>query len=345
MKIGVLLSGGVDSAVTAALLQRSGHEVVGITMVNWRPDTAQQAAQVAAFLGIEHHVADLRGPFEAEVIDYFCNTYLAGATPNPCIHCNAVIKFGNLMQYALGLGCDKVATGHYARIRQDAGSGLYSLHQGADQSKDQSYFLYRLNQQQLQRIIFPLGDKSKQSVWQLAEQLKLPLPHGLESQEICFIEGDYRDLLSQRVQCQPGDIVDASGRVMGRHRGLPFYTVGQRRGLGIAAGEPLYIVDMLPEPNCIIVGPEKSLYQPALIAREVHFISGQIPSLPLEVKAKVRYRAALAQAVIFPEGEGIRVEFDQLQRAITRGQSVVFYLGDQVLGGGIIESPCADKND
>lgn len=337
MKVGVLLSGGVDSAVTASLLKQRGHHVIGITMVNWKTDSAQQAARIADCLEIEHHVADLRAPFETEVIDYFCATYLAGATPNPCIHCNEVIKFGVLLQYALTLGCEKVATGHYAQIRRDPGNGLYTLHRGTDRSKDQSYFLYRLSHQQLERILFPLGEMSKQAVWKVAEELKLPITHGLESQEICFIEGDYRDLLAQRVQCQPGEIVDTTGRVMGRHRGLPFYTVGQRRGLRIAAGEPLYIVDMLAEYNRIIVGSEKYLYRDVLTAHRVHFICGEKPPRPIEVQAKIRYRAALAPAVIHPLGEGVRVEFDQPQRAITGGQSVVFYVADQVLGGGIID--------
>lgn len=337
MKIGVLLSGGVDSAVTASLLKQSGHQVIGITMVNWKTDAAQQAARVAEFLDIEHHVADLRATFETEVIDYFCATYLAGATPNPCVRCNEAVKFGVLLQYALSLGCDKVATGHYAQIRRDSSSGRYTLHQGLDRSKDQSYFLYRLNQAQLERTLFPLGEMSKQAVWKVAEELELPITHGLESQEICFIEGNYRDLLAQRVLCRPGDIVDTAGRVMGRHRGLPFYTVGQRRGLRLAAGEPLYIVDMLPESNRIMVGPEKCLYQEVLTAQRVHFISGDKLPRPIEVQAKIRYRAALAPAVIHPLDAGVRVEFDQPQRAITRGQSVVFYVGDQVIGGGIID--------
>lgn len=337
MKIGVLLSGGVDSAVSAALLKRSGHEVVAVTMINWNPDSAPKAAQIADFLEVEHHIADLREAFQTEVVDYFCNTYLAGSTPNPCIRCNEFIKFGLLLQYALQLGCDKVASGHYAQIRRDARSGLYSLHQGLDSGKDQSYFLYRLNQQQLQRILFPLGEMTKEAVWELAAELKIPVTHGQESQEICFIEGDYRNLLTQRARCQPGEIVDTAGRVIGRHRGLPFYTVGQRRGLGIAAAHPLYIVDMRTDSNHIIAGGEKDLYQSSLYAGQVHFISGQEPESPHRVQAKIRYRAALSEAVLYPHFDRVKVDFAEPQRAITKGQSVVFYLGDQVLGGGIIE--------
>ncbi|HCF50244.1 MAG TPA: tRNA 2-thiouridine(34) synthase MnmA [Syntrophomonas sp.] len=337
MRTGVFLSGGVDSAVAALLLMQSGHEVLGITMVNWNPDITHKAVQIAKFLGITHHVVDLRSRFQEEVIGYFCDTYQRGATPNPCIRCNSVIKFGALLQYALEQGCDKIATGHYARIKYDAAAGLYSLHQGLDRSKDQSYFLYRLNQAQLARILFPLGELSKQEVWRLAEEHGIPIIKGQESQEICFIEGDYRDFLAERVHNEPGEIQDLHGNVIGRHRGLPYYTVGQRRGLGIAAAQPLYIVDLISEQNRIIAGPEEKLYQRALSAGDVNFIRGERPPLPLEVEAKIRYRAPLSKAVVYPQQDGVRVEFAEPQRAITKGQSVVFYCQDQVLGGGIIE--------
>lgn len=337
MKIGVLLSGGVDSAMAALLLMKSGHEVIGITMVNWKPDISLKAARIAEFLGITHHVVDLRAQFEEAVISYFCETYRKGATPNPCIRCNAVIKFGALLQYASSLGCEKIATGHYARIKHDAVAGVYTLHRGLDHSKDQSYFLFRLDQSQLARILFPLGELTKQAVWHLAEEHRLPVTPGQESQEICFIEGDYRDFLAERVPVQPGEIQDVNGTVIGRHRGLPFYTIGQRRGLGIAAGQPLYILDFISEHNRIVAGPEEHLYKKALLAGQVHFVSGHKPPLPMEVMAKVRYRAPLSPAVLYTEKEGVRVEFTEPQRAITRGQAVVFYCQDQVLGGGIIE--------
>ena len=186
--------------------------------------------------------------FEEAVISYFCETYRKGY-PNPCIRCNAVIKFGALLQYASSLGCEKIATGHYARIKHDAVAGVYTLHRGLDHSKDQSYFLFRLDQSQLARILFPLGELTKQAVWHLAEGHRLPVTPGQESQEICFIEGDYRDFLAERVPVQPGEIQDVNGTVIGRHRGLPFYTIGQRRGLGIAAGQPLYILDFISEHN------------------------------------------------------------------------------------------------
>lgn len=337
MKIGVLLSGGVDSAVAALLLMNSGHEVTGITMVNWKPDITLKAARIAEFLGIPHHVVDLRQQFEEAVISYFCETYQKGATPNPCIRCNAVIKFGALLQYASSLGCDKIATGHYARIRHDAAVDVYTLHRGVDHSKDQSYFLFRLNQAQLARTLFPLGELSKQVVWQMAEDHGIPVIQGQESQEICFIEGDYRHFLAERMHMQPGEIQDISGLVIGRHRGLPYYTIGQRRGLGIASSQPLYILDVISEHNRLIAGPEEHLYKKALLASQVHFISGRRPPLPMEVMAKVRYRAPLSKAVLYEQEEGLRVEFTEPQRAITRGQAVVFYCQDQVLGGGTIE--------
>lgn len=335
MKIGVLLSGGVDSAVAALLLKRAGHEVVGLTMVNWEQATAHQAAQVADSMGIAHYVLDLRTQFAEGVIDYFCNTYQAGATPNPCVYCNSTVKFGILMDYSRNLGCDKMATGHYARIGYNSAANLYSLRQGVDESKDQGYFLYRLNQSQLARTLFPLGTMYKNEVWRLAHEYRLPVAACPESQEVCFISGDYRSFLETRVSSCPGEIVDLQGNVIGRHKGLALYTIGQRRGLGISAPQPLYIVDIDLKGNRIIAGPEHSLYQRALRADELHYVSGQ-EELPLVADAKIRYRAPRCGVVISPLESGVRVEFTAPQRAITRGQSVVFYRGDEVLGGGII---------
>lgn len=337
MKIGVLFSGGVDSAVAALRLKKAGHEVVAITMVNWEQATAHQAVQMAGYLEIPHHVLDLRTEFIQEVIDYFCRTYESGATPNPCVRCNAAIKFGTLMDYAQDLGCEKMATGHYARVNQDPTTGQYSLYRGIDETKDQSYFLYRLNQAQLSYIMFPLGEMHKKEVWQEAKKYELPVTWGQESQETCFISGDYRDFIKNRVVSSPGDIMDLDGNIIGKHKGLPWYTVGQRRGLGVSAGQPLYIADMIKESNRIIAGPEQSLYGQALKAAELHYISGSKPDFPLAVEAKIRYRTPSHEAVVYPfDAGGVKVEFVQPQRAITRGQSVVFYQQDEVLGGGII---------
>ncbi len=336
MKIGMLFSGGVDSAVAALLLQEAGHEVVAITMVNWEQSTAHQAVQMAEFLGIPHHVLDLREQFETEVVDYFCHTYGTGATPNPCVRCNTTIKFGMLLEYALELGCEKLATGHYVRADYNPHTKLYSLYRGVDDLKEQSYFLYRLEQEQLAYLIFPLGKMLKKQVWELAKKHSLPVTWGQESQENCFISGDYRDFIKDRVTFSPGEIVDLTGNVIGTHSGLPWYTIGQRRGLGISAGKPLYIVDIIPAKNQIVVGPEESLYQAVLQAQDLHYIAGRAPALPLAVKAKIRYRTPPGDAIISPENSGLRVEFSLPQRAITRGQSVVFYQRDEVLGGGII---------
>lgn len=335
MKTAVLMSGGVDSTVSALLLKKAGHQILGLTMVGWDEQAAQKAAAAARYLGIEHRVVDLRSVFQEKVVDYFCRSYERGETPNPCVECNRWVKFGALLKSARQMGCDRVATGHYARIEEDS-SGRFLLKRGTDKSKDQSYFLYALTRRQLAHIVFPLGECSKDEVRAMAVRCGLPVAEEKESQEICFVEGDYRDFIRDRVAARPGDIMDGQGRVLGTHRGIPFYTIGQRKGLGVAGGRRLYVTALNLESNRVFLGDNHELFSISLLAKECNFITLDSLEEPVQVKAKIRYRAALADAVIVRRGNLVQVDFKEAQRAITPGQSVVFYDGDYVVGGGRI---------
>lgn len=336
MKVAVLMSGGLDSTVAALLLKEQGHEITGLTMINWNPEAATKAAEAAASIGIEHLVIDLRKQFQERVIDYFTEVYEQGQTPNPCVMCNRYIKFGSLLDYALDMGFEMVATGHYARIEYDENRKRYLLLKAKYLPKDQSYFLYALTQEQLGHILFPLGAMGKPEVREMARLNNFEVAESKESQEICFIEGDYRDFLQGRLKHQPGSVVDLQGNVLGEHRGLPFYTVGQRKGLGIAGGHPLYVVALDTKNNRLILDDQEHLFAKTLTAVNNNFIYYENLNEPLQVKARIRYRAQDAPALISPEGDKIAVQFDNPQRAITPGQSVVYYLGDYVLGGGTI---------
>jgi tRNA-specific 2-thiouridylase len=336
LKIAVLMSGGVDSTVTAFLLKEQGHEVTGLTMINWNFQVAEKAAEAAAAIGIKHLVIDLREQFQEAVIDYFTRVYEQGQTANPCVMCNRLVKFGSLLDYSLDMGFDHVATGHYARIEYDKNRKRYLLRKAKYLPKDQSYFLYALSQEQLSRTLFPLGGMSKPEVREIARINDFKVAESKESQEICFIEGDYRDFLRGRLQYQPGKVVDLQGNVLGHHKGLPFYTIGQRKGLGIAGGRPLYVVALDSENNQLILDDEKHLFGQTLTAINNNFIYYDTLKEPLRVKARIRYRAQDAPAQISPQGNKITVQFDDPQRAITPGQSVVFYLDEYVLGGGTI---------
>jgi tRNA-specific 2-thiouridylase len=282
----------------------------------------------------------LQQEFEQHVVRYFCDTYALGQTPNPCIACNRHIKFGALLHYATGLGATHMASGHYARIR--AQNGTYQLLKGTDRGKDQSYVLYMLRQEELPYLMFPLGVHTKQQVRELSVSFGLPTANRTESQDACFIsDAGYRGLLARArpETARPGPICDLQGQLLGEHRGVAFYTVGQRRGLGIAAAHPLYVVAIDPVRNMLLVGPKSSVFRQRLWAHDVHFVSGTWPSHPIPITAKVRYRAPEAAATLFPlPAKNARVEFDQPQPAIAPGQAVVFYSGEVMLGGGTISS-------
>jgi tRNA-specific 2-thiouridylase len=357
-RVAVAMSGGVDSSVAAALLAEAGFEVVGLTMLLFGPEgerdgpggegprggpaSIADARAVSEKLGIPHHVADFRRSFERWIVRDFCETYAGGRTPNPCVRCNRLIKFGLLWRTAAGLGADYLATGHYARIERDRRGGFFHLKKGADRLKDQSYFLYELGQKELARTLMPLGDLTKAQVRKRARALGLPVADKDESQEICFIPGqDYVRLLETRnpQALAPGPMVDEGGRVLGAHGGIARYTIGQRRGLGIAAPEPLYVLAIDAGLNRITVGGADGLLRKRLVARDARWVSGSPPARPLVLRARIRSRHPESAARIIPlSPTQALVEFRRPQRALTPGQAVVFYAGDEVIGGGTIGS-------
>ena len=350
-RVTVAMSGGVDSSVAAALLLRQGYDVVGVTMRLWTledpeaplhhrrccsVDDNEDARAVCDTLGIPHYVLNFEREFATTVVDYFCQEYLRGRTPNPCLACNEHVKFRPLLAKALVLEADYLATGHYCRIERN-GSG-YELWRARDEAKDQSYVLYVLGQEELPRLLFPLGDYTKADVRRIAAELRLPVADKPDSADICFIpRGDYRRFLAERFPQQPGDIVDGDGRILGRHQGIGGYTVGQRRGLPARGGEePLYVVGLDPTRNVVTVGRHDELLSNVLWAEDVSFVSGEAPAGPLAVEAKIRYRSEAAPALLTVADGHAEVRFERPQRAITPGQAVVFYQGSRVLGGGII---------
>ncbi|HHY37050.1 MAG TPA: tRNA 2-thiouridine(34) synthase MnmA, partial [Firmicutes bacterium] len=347
----------VDSSVTAALLLEQGYEVIGMTMQIWPREgepsweeghrtccslsAVEDARRVADKLGIPFYVTNLRAVFQERIIDYFTAEYARGRTPNPCIACNHYIKFDALLERALALGARYLATGHYARVEYAPEKGRYLLRKGKDRHKDQSYVLYGLTQKQLSHTLLPLGELTKEETRRLAADLGLKVAAKPDSQEICFVpDNDYRSFLRERIsdRIQPGPFLDTKGNVLGTHAGLPFYTIGQRRGLGLTAPEPLYVVDIDRERNAVIVGSREELYRQELIAEDLNFIA--VPTLvePLQVTAMIRYNAPEVRAEISPlPGDEVLVRFAEPVRAPTPGQSVVFYQEDLVVGGGIIK--------
>ena len=337
------MSGGIDSSVAAFLLKEKGFKVIGATLQLWQfiSNRTVKAKRVAEKLDIPHYLFDVEDIFKEKIIDSFCKEYRQGITPNPCIRCNQYIKFEYLLKKAKDLGIEFVATGHYARIEYDKSRKKYLLKKAVDSKKDQSYVLYPLRQNQLKQILLPLGGYTKEEVKKKARELALSAESEKESQEICFIPGnDYRKFLKDwipEVNCS-GSILNNKGEILGRHSGVAFYTVGQRKGLGISNKEPLYVRALEPKSNTVFVTPEKNLYQDELIARAVSYIHMKNISEGFMVKAKIRYLHQGAEANLFPlKGNKALVKFEEAQRAITPGQAVVFYDGDIVLGGGIIK--------
>jgi tRNA-uridine 2-sulfurtransferase len=344
MKIAVAMSGGVDSSVTAALLKQQGHEVIGITMRLFEPratgsgTAAHDAGVVAAHLGIPHHVVDFEPSFQELIINDFIAEYRCGQTPNPCVRCNRYIKFGLLLDTARSLGADQLATGHYVRKTVDD-DGTCHLRMAKNIRKDQSYFLFTLTQERLARLIFPLGEvESKDEVRRMARELGLPVAEKSDSQEVCFIPNDdYVAFLEAHSSLTgSGDIIHVNGSVLGRHKGTHRYTIGQRKGLGIAWSEPLFVVAIDTERNVVVVGEEPNVYAHGLLAEDTSWIIPP-PAEEFATTCKIRYRHQPVDcSVKVGSGGECRVRFTAAQKAVTPGQSVVFYRGDEVLGGGRI---------
>lgn len=343
------MSGGVDSSVAAYLLQKEGYEVVGATMALWdfkdgnNDRSIEDARDVCKRLNIDHHVLDFKDDFKGQVVDNFIDEYFAGKTPNPCVFCNKTIKFGLLFDKAKDLGCDYVATGHYALVEFNETSGKYEIRKASSDSKDQTYVLYNLNQEKLAKTLFPIGRYDKNTIRQIAKEIGLEVHNKPDSQDICFIpDHDYEGFLKENSnkKIEAGNFVDKSGKILGKHKGIISYTIGQRKGLGITFGKPTYVVDINGQDKSIVLGDNDDLFKTSLTARDVNFVEWNQDEVDdsIDVYAKVRYAARPAKARVTYIGKGrVRVDFEEPQRAITSGQSVVFYSEDRLLGGGIIE--------
>lgn len=367
MKIAVAMSGGVDSSAAAALLREQGHELIGFTMQLWNQrrgisvdengdplpsrccslDDVYDARRVAESLGFPFYVLNLEKEFETSVVEPFVESYLAGETPIPCVACNSRLKFASLDKMAVSLGCDKVATGHYARVEYDEAAGRYRLFRGRNHAKDQSYFLWELTQEQLSRAYFPLGEMQKEDVRGIARSANLYTAEKQESQEICFVpDGKYSEFIDRylnhegrKSELPPGgEVVTTAGEAVGTHTGIHRYTIGQRRGLGIAHERPLYVVQIERARNQIVVGEADELESLEFTAKGVNWVAFNEPVEPVRANVKVRYRHEPAPATIYPlpDEKKARIVFDEPQRAITPGQATCFYDGEEVVGGGWI---------
>jgi tRNA-specific 2-thiouridylase len=391
-RIVVAMSGGVDSSVAAALLKEQGHEVIGMMLRLWSEpalieddvervvenkccslESVDDARRVARMLDIPFYLVNVEQEFKEHIVDYFYTEYMAGRTPNPCLACNRHIRFTVLLNRALALDADYLATGHYVRVDRHPGTGKFRLRRGMDPAKDQSYVLHVLNQEQLAHACFPLGEYTKPQVRAMAAERGMSVASKAESQEICFVaQNDYRGFIERYAKSQqedlderetrelasagvavyarasgmiqvprPGPIVDTSGKTLGRHRGLAYYTIGQRKGLGITSHEPLHVLKIDAEQNALVVGPAEGLLRSDCTIGHLHYVSGETPAAPFTARARIRYKAPEEQATVTPlGGDRARVTFERPQRAITPGQAAVFYggeNGDEVLCGGIIE--------
>jgi len=351
------MSGGVDSSVMAALMIDAGYDVIAVTMRLGNHDTVEydsekpnccslegveDARYAAMQLGIPFYAVNHEDQFRQSIVDYFVDEYTVGRTPSPCVICNQELKFGTLVDLADQLDCEYIGTGHYAKIEQDPETGRYLLRKGSDFKKDQSYFLFSLTQSQLKRAIMPLGSLNKEAVRDIARRYKLKTAEKPESQELCFIaDDDYKRFLKDRIpeQIQKGEIVDQNGEKLGHHKGIPFYTVGQRRGLGIAVGEPIYVTGIKTETNTIVVGQADELLRQSMIVNQLNWIPFENLAEPIRAQIKIRYRDQGEMATVTPTVDGkVKVIFDQPRRAIAPGQAAVFYAQDLVIGGGWIET-------
>ena len=348
------MSGGVDSSVAAYLLKEQGYDVIGVTMQIWQEDkeyeereggccslsAVDDARRVADKIGIPFYVLNFRDSFKKNVIDYFIDEYMEGKTPNPCIACNKYLKFDELLKKAQGIGADYIATGHYAKIEEH--NGRYILVKSDDDKKDQTYALYNMTQEQLAHTLMPCGEYTKDRIREIAKEIGLDVHNKKDSEEICFIsDNNHGKYISEAMpgKVKQGNFVDKDGNILGKHKGIVYYTIGQRKGLGLAMGRPVFVTDITPLTNEVVVGAEEDIFKTDLICKDINFIAFDNLDKSLELKAKIRYSAKPATATVTPLENGkVRVSFKEKQRAITKGQSVVFYLDDLVVGGGIIES-------